>query len=58
MGVVDLFGRLLLGPQLEEAEGVLGAKEAGHHGHHGADGGAEVGWKIRRGKFLTFLGKF
>ena len=34
---------LLLGTELEEAECVLGAQEAGHHGHDGAEGRADVG---------------
>ena len=39
----DLAGGLLLGAELEEAECVLGAEEAGHHGHDGAERGADVG---------------
>ena len=38
-----LPGRVLLRPQLEEAEGVLGPEEARHHGHHRAQGRADVG---------------
>ena len=40
---IDLPGALLLRPELEEAECVLGAEEARDHGHDGAEGRADVG---------------